>query len=61
MYLYLLVLCLIGKRIFSNDFCFFQEWNSDKLPIYEPGLDEVIRSCRGRNLVKKLEYFLKKK
>ncbi|KAI5813342.1 UDP-glucose/GDP-mannose dehydrogenase family, NAD binding domain-containing protein [Pyronema omphalodes] len=25
-------------------------WNSDKLPIYEPGLDEVVRSCRGRNL-----------
>jgi len=27
-----------------------QRWNSDKLPIYEPGLDEVIKSCRGRNL-----------
>lgn len=25
-------------------------WNSDKLPIYEPGLDEVVRSVRGRNL-----------
>lgn len=25
-------------------------WNSDKLPIYEPGLDEVVRSARGRNL-----------
>lgn len=25
-------------------------WNSDKLPIYEPGLDEVVRECRGRNL-----------
>ncbi len=29
----------------------FQEWNSDKLPVYEPGLDDVIRECRGRNLV----------
>ena len=25
-------------------------WNSDDLPIYEPGLDEVVRQCRGRNL-----------
>ncbi len=25
-------------------------WNSDNLPIYEPGLDEVVKRCRGRNL-----------
>merc|ERR1712238_380290 len=25
-------------------------WNSDNLPIYEPGLPEVINECRGRNL-----------
>lgn len=25
-------------------------WNSDSLPIYEPGLDEVVRESRGRNL-----------
>ena len=25
-------------------------WNSDQLPIYEPGLDEVVRCARGRNL-----------
>lgn len=25
-------------------------WNSDSLPIYEPGLDEVVKECRGRNL-----------
>ena len=25
-------------------------WNSDNLPIYEPGLEEVVRSCRGKNL-----------
>ncbi|MFO1447676.1 MAG: UDP-glucose 6-dehydrogenase [Opitutaceae bacterium] len=25
-------------------------WNSSVLPIYEPGLDEVVRQCRGRNL-----------
>jgi UDPglucose 6-dehydrogenase len=25
-------------------------WNSDNLPIYEPGLDEVVKTARGRNL-----------
>ncbi|WP_417734752.1 UDP-glucose 6-dehydrogenase [Rosistilla oblonga] len=25
-------------------------WNSDKLPIYEPGLQEVVEEARGRNL-----------
>ena len=25
-------------------------WNSDNLPIYEPGLDEVVRAARGKNL-----------
>ena len=25
-------------------------WNSEALPVYEPGLDEVIRRTRGRNL-----------
>jgi len=26
------------------------QWNSDNLPIYEPGLKEVVESCRGKNL-----------
>ncbi|XP_014220926.1 UDP-glucose 6-dehydrogenase isoform X1 [Trichogramma pretiosum] len=26
------------------------QWNSAKLPIYEPGLDAVVQKCRGRNL-----------
>ena len=26
------------------------QWNSDKLPIYEPGLDEVVKAARGKNL-----------
>ncbi|MBP1606714.1 MAG: nucleotide sugar dehydrogenase, partial [Acidobacteria bacterium] len=26
-----------------------QAWNSDHLPIYEPGLDAVVRRARGRN------------
>ncbi len=25
-------------------------WNSDQLPIYEPGLEEIVRQVRGRNL-----------
>jgi UDPglucose 6-dehydrogenase len=25
-------------------------WNSDSLPIYEPGLDEVVKHARGKNL-----------
>lgn len=25
-------------------------WNSDTLPVYEPGLDEVVKAARGRNL-----------
>ena len=27
-----------------------QAWNSDDLPIYEPGLDEIVQSARGKNL-----------
>lgn len=26
------------------------QWNSDLLPIYEPGLDEIVKEARGRNL-----------
>lgn len=26
------------------------QWNSDTLPIFEPGLDDVVGRCRGRNL-----------
>ncbi|CAK0736174.1 UDP-glucose 6-dehydrogenase 3 [Coccomyxa viridis] len=26
-------------------------WNSECLPIYEPGLYEVVKACRGRNLI----------
>lgn len=25
-------------------------WNSERLPVYEPGLDEIVREARGRNL-----------
>ncbi|QDT13119.1 nucleotide sugar dehydrogenase [Planctomycetes bacterium K23_9] len=26
------------------------EWNSEELPIYEPGLHEIVSECRGKNL-----------
>lgn len=26
------------------------QWNSDNLPIFEPGLEDIILQCRGRNL-----------
>jgi len=26
------------------------EWNSDDLPVYEPGLDEIVKNVRGKNL-----------
>ena len=26
------------------------QWNTDDLPIFEPGLDEIVKSCRGKNL-----------
>ena len=25
-------------------------WNSDYLPIYEPGLEDIVKQCRGKNL-----------
>jgi len=27
-----------------------EAWNSENLPIYEPGLDDVVKQCRGKNL-----------
>lgn len=27
-----------------------QQWNSSQLPIFEPGLQEIVDECRGRNL-----------
>ena len=26
------------------------EWNSESLPIYEPGLDQIVKAQRGQNL-----------
>ena len=27
-----------------------KQWNSDELPVYEPGLDEIVKATRGKNL-----------
>jgi UDPglucose 6-dehydrogenase len=27
-----------------------EAWNSPQLPVYEPGLDDLVQACRGRNL-----------
>jgi UDPglucose 6-dehydrogenase len=27
-----------------------KQWNSESLPVYEPGLDEIVKATRGRNL-----------
>ena len=27
-----------------------KQWNSETLPVYEPGLDEIVKATRGRNL-----------
>jgi len=37
------IVCDINERQIKR-------WMSDTLPIYEPGLDEVVKACRGRNL-----------
>jgi len=41
-----------GRRITVVDInqARIDAWNSDTLPIYEPGLDAVVKTCRGRNL-----------
>jgi Predicted UDP-glucose 6-dehydrogenase len=31
------------------------EWNSDVLPIYEPGLDEIVRAARGKTSYSRLK------
>jgi len=37
------IVCDINERQIKR-------WMSDTLPIYEPGLNEVVKACRGRNL-----------
>ncbi|KAI4387817.1 hypothetical protein MLD38_000216 [Melastoma candidum] len=42
---------LLWKSRWSTSQCLgSRAWNSDQLPIYEPGLDDVVKQCRGKNL-----------
>lgn len=40
----------IGVHVVDLNAARIQAWNSDQLPIYEPGLYEVVAEARGRNL-----------
>lgn len=40
----------IEVRVVDINAARIAQWNSDELPIYEPGLAEVVAECRGRNL-----------
>src|SRR3954468_20148411 len=40
----------IRVTVVDMDAVRIEAWNSDRLPIYEPGLDEVVSGARGRNL-----------
>ena len=41
-----------GRKIYVTDINSerIAAWNSDNLPVYEPGLDEIVRAVRGKNL-----------
>ena len=40
----------IEVRVVDMNAARIAAWNSDTLPVYEPGLDEVVRGSRGKNL-----------
>ena len=40
----------IEVRVVDMNAARIAAWNSDTLPIYEPGLDEIVRQTRGKNL-----------
>jgi UDPglucose 6-dehydrogenase len=40
----------IEVRVVDMNAARIAAWNSDTLPIYEPGLEEIVRQIRGRNL-----------
>lgn len=40
----------IEVRVVDMNAARIAAWNSEALPIYEPGLDDVVREARGRNL-----------
>ena len=41
----------IEVRVVDMNAARIAAWESDTLPIYEPGLDEVVRKTRGKNLI----------
>jgi UDPglucose 6-dehydrogenase len=41
----------IEVRVVDMNAARIAAWESDTLPIYEPGLDEIVRKTRGRNLI----------
>lgn len=41
----------IEVRVVDMNAARIAAWNSDTLPIYEPGLDEVVKQTRGKNLI----------
>jgi UDPglucose 6-dehydrogenase len=40
----------VGTTVVDMNAARIAAWNSDQLPIYEPGLEEIVRQVRGRNL-----------
>jgi UDPglucose 6-dehydrogenase len=40
----------VEVRVVDMNAARIKAWNSDTLPIYEPGLDDVVKQTRGRNL-----------
>ncbi len=40
----------IGVHVVDLNQARVDAWNSDELPVYEPGLDEVVKEALGRNL-----------
>jgi UDPglucose 6-dehydrogenase len=40
----------IEVRVVDMNSARIAAWNSDTLPVYEPGLDEIVRGARGKNL-----------
>lgn len=46
----------IQVYIFDINQSRIDQWNSDKLPIYEPGLDEIVKKHRNKNLFFTTDY-----
>lgn len=36
--------------VVDMNFTKIAEWNSENLPIFEPGLEKIVKTCRGKNL-----------